>query len=58
MNVELARAAVYDKLVQKEITAKGHLRNDADHGNFVNVKAPDVTDMLRWVRRFAQEHLR
>lgn len=58
MNMELGRATVYDKLVQKEITAKGHLRNDADHGNFTQVKPPDVEDMLRWVRRFAEEHLK
>jgi hypothetical protein len=60
LNMELARASVYDKLVQKEITAKAHLRNDVDHGRLDNaaVKTADVEDMLRWVRRFVQEHLR
>jgi hypothetical protein len=58
LNMELARQTVYDKLVQKEVTAKGHLRNEADHGRFANVKEGDVADMLRWVRRFTQEHLK
>jgi len=58
LNTDLARVAIYDKLAQKEITAKAHLRNEADHGHFGNVKEQDVKDMLRWVQRFAAEHLK
>lgn len=58
LNMELARAEVYDKLTQKEITAKADLRNNANHGHFDKVRPPDVEDMLRWVRRFATERLR
>lgn len=58
LNMELARAEVYDKLAQKEITAKADLRNSAGHGHSDKVRPPDVEDMLRWVRRFASERLR
>jgi len=57
LNTELARAGIYDKLVQKRITAEADLRNSADHGQFANVKPKDVEDMLSWVRRFVEEHL-
>jgi hypothetical protein len=57
LNVELARADVYDKLIQKEITAKADLRNNADHGHFDKVRKEDVPDMVRWIRRFVTERL-
>jgi len=57
LNTELARAEVYDKLVQKKITAEADLRNSADHGQFDQVKREDVEDMISWVRRFVEEHL-
>ncbi|MBS1798934.1 MAG: DUF4145 domain-containing protein [Acidobacteria bacterium] len=57
LNTELAKAEVYDKLVQKRITAEADLRNSADHGQFAKVKVNDVEDMLSWVRRFVEEHL-
>lgn len=55
LNAELARAEVYDKLIQKEITAKADLRNNADHGQFDKVRKADVEDMVRWIRRFVSE---
>lgn len=58
LNVELAKKDIYDKLIQKEITAKADLRNNADHGKFTEVREPDVRDMVRWVRRFVTERLR
>jgi hypothetical protein len=57
LNNELARAEVYDKLVQKKITVEADLRNSADHGQFDQVNPKDVADMLSWVRRFVEEHL-
>jgi hypothetical protein len=57
LNTELARVGIYDKLVQKRITAEADLRNSADHGQFGNVKPRDVEDMLSWVRRFVEEYL-
>jgi len=58
LNVELAKKDIYDKLIQKEITAKADLRNNADHGKFADVREADVRDMVRWVRRFVTERLR
>lgn len=58
LNAELSRADIYDKLIQKEITAKADLRNSADHGLFDKVKYVDVIDMIRWVRRFVSDFLR
>jgi hypothetical protein len=58
LNAELARAGVYDKLVQKRITAEADLRNSADHGQFAKVKSEDVEDMVSWIRRFVEDHLR
>jgi len=58
LNVELAKRDIYDKLIQKEITAKADLRNNADHGKFAEVREPDVKDMVRWIRRFVTERLR
>jgi hypothetical protein len=58
LNVELAKKNIYDKLIQKEITAKADLRNNADHGKFTDVREADVNDMVRWVRRFVTERLR
>lgn len=57
-NAELAKAQAYNALTQKEITAKAEIRNNADHGKFKEVKKPDVEDMLKWIRRFVEEHLK
>jgi hypothetical protein len=57
LNAELARAGVYDKLVQKRITALADIRNSADHGHFDRFKVDDVQDMVKWVRSFAADYL-
>jgi uncharacterized protein (UPF0332 family) len=57
LNVELGKAGVYDRLIQKRITAESDLRNNADHGHFDKVKQADVEEMLRWIRRFISEWL-
>jgi hypothetical protein len=57
LNVELARADVYSKLTQKNITAYADIRNNADHGHFDKFKPADVSEMLTWVGRFLAEHL-
>lgn len=57
LNSDLAKANAYDKLIQKEITAKADLRNNADHGHFDKVRANDVADMVRWIRRFVTDNL-
>lgn len=58
LNIALAKANVYDKLVQKQITAYADIRNNADHGHFDKVKSDDVADMLKWVRRFIRDHMK
>lgn len=49
MNADLARIDVYDKLVQKQITALADLRNKAAHGE-AGYGEMDVTNMIRDVR--------
>jgi hypothetical protein len=58
LNDLLAKDGVYNKLTQKEITAKADIRNNADHGNFDQFNGSDVKDMIVWVKRFASDHLK
>jgi hypothetical protein len=59
LNVALAGHAppVYNKLVQKQITAWADLRNNAAHGRYSEYTKKQVADMLGWVREFAARHL-
>ncbi|WP_008311958.1 DUF4145 domain-containing protein [Leptolyngbya sp. PCC 6406] len=56
MNSELAKAGVYNKLVQKRITALADLRNKAAHGQWNEFSSSDVDDMLRQVRVFMENY--
>ncbi len=58
LNAELARANVYDKLIQKRVTAIADIRNNADHGHFDKFKREDVEDMVKWIRSFAADYLK
>ena len=58
LNSELARNNVYDKLVQKRITALADIRNNADHGHFDKFSKDDVEDMLKWINRFTSDYLK
>ncbi len=58
LNSALAKAGVYNKLVQKQITALADIRNNADHGQFDRFKRGDVEEMLRWITRFVAEYLK
>lgn len=58
LNAELARAGIYDKLIQKRITALADIRNNADHGHFNRFKSEDVEDMVKWVRTFTADYLK
>ena len=57
LNTDLAKASVYDKLVQKRITALADIRNNADHGYFDKFRREDVEDMVKWVKRFGADYL-
>jgi uncharacterized protein (UPF0332 family) len=56
MNVELAKAGIYNKLIQKKITALADLRNKAAHGEWTEFTEKDVEDMIRDVRRFMEDY--
>ena len=57
LNSELAKKGVYSSLIQKQIIAYATLRNNADHGHYEEVKKEDADDLIKWVRRFAADHL-
>jgi uncharacterized protein (UPF0332 family) len=56
MNADLAKAAVYNLLVQKQITALADLRNKAAHGKWTEFTAKDVEQMIIQVRSFMTTH--
>jgi len=56
LNAELAKAAIYGKLTQKQITAQADIRNNADHGRSERFKLANVEEMVSWVKRFVAEH--
>lgn len=58
LNADLARANVYDKLIQKRITAIADIRNNADHGHFDKFRKDDVEDMVKWIRAFVADYLK
>ncbi len=56
MNIELAKAGIYNALWQKKITALADLRNKAAHGKWTEFTEKDVEDMIRDVRRFMEDY--
>ncbi|OKH29997.1 DUF4145 domain-containing protein [Calothrix sp. HK-06] len=57
MNADLAKASVYNKLVQKQITAWADIRNSAAHGKPNEFTEQDVTNMIRDVNQFLANYL-
>jgi hypothetical protein len=57
MNADLAKADVYNKLTQKQITALADIRNSAAHGETDQFEPNDVKNMLRDVRNLLAERL-
>ena len=57
LNIELAKAEVYDKLTQKQITSWGELRNKAAHGHYSEYEKEQVQMMLLFVQQFCGRHL-
>ncbi len=58
MNADLAKAGVYNKLVQKRVTAIADVRNNAAHGNWDQFDGDDVKDMIEWIAKFTEEQFR
>jgi hypothetical protein len=54
MNADLAKAGVYNKLVQKRITALADLRNSAAHGRPEQFSKDDVMNMIREVKQIIE----
>lgn len=57
LNAQLAKADIYSKLVQKQITSWAHVRNKAAHGEFNEYSLEQVKMMLLFAQKFASEHL-
>jgi Domain of unknown function (DUF4145) len=57
MNADLAKAEVYNKLIQKQITALADIRNNAAHGHNHAFNRNDVSEMINYVRRFTSDIL-
>lgn len=57
MNGALAKAGVYNKTVQKRITALAGIRNSAAHGKPNEFNQDDVLDMIEYVGRFLADYL-
>ncbi len=56
MNADLAKAGVYNKLKQKQITAFADLRNKAAHGQWDQFTKDDVSQMIDGIRTFMESH--
>ena len=57
MNADLAKAGVYNKLAQKQITALADIRNSAAHGHPDQFSKDDVANMIRDVQRILANRL-
>ncbi len=55
MNVQLAKAGVYNTLTQKRITAIAHIRNKSAHGQWGELSVNEVKQMIDQVRSFMEE---
>jgi len=53
----LAKAGVYNKIVQKQITAHAGVRNSAAHGNQSEFTKTDVEQMIPAIEQFLASHL-
>jgi hypothetical protein len=58
LNQDLYKADVYDKLIHKQTTSWGDLRNKAAHGEFDKYDAEQVHMMLLFVQKFSSDYLR
>lgn len=56
LNSDLAKAAAYSRLDQKNVTAWLDLRNKAAHGQYSEYKAEQVALMIEAVRNFMTRH--
>lgn len=57
MNADLAKANIYNLLVQKRITALADIRNNAAHGNAGQFQQADVADMISYIEGFLSQYM-
>lgn len=57
LNATLAKAQIYNQLVQKRITTFADIRNNSDHGHFDQYNKDDVGEMISGIRRFLTDQL-
>jgi len=57
LNVALAKAGIYNALIQKSVTAWADLRNKAAHARWGEYDAGHVEQMLAGVRKFCADYL-
>ena len=58
MNVELCKAGVYNKTVQKQVTAWSAVRNSAAHGRDTEFDESNVRDMISGIINFNSSYLK
>jgi hypothetical protein len=56
MNADLAKASLYDKLVQKRVTMLADIRNKAAHGETAGFNDDDAKSMIAEVERFVSDY--
>lgn len=57
LNMQLAKADVYAKLVQQQITSWAHIRDNAVRGEFSTYTLEQVNAMLSFAQSFLSDHL-
>jgi hypothetical protein len=57
MNADLAKAGVYNLLLQKRITAMAQIRNSAAHGDVASFNPGDVDGLIKDVHRFVTDYV-
>jgi hypothetical protein len=58
LNVAICKAGIYGPLVQKQVTSRANLRNDAAHGHLGDYDEAQVKQMLLFVQKFCADYLK
>lgn len=57
LNTDIYKENIYDKLILKQVTTWGDLRNSAAHGHYDNYDEKQVHMMLEFVEKFCSEYI-
>jgi len=58
MNSNLAKKGIYNKFIQKKLTALADLRNKAAHGKWEEFNQDDVDDMIKQIAKFLTDYVK